>query len=85
LSIFWDRLIPPKPSHPVSLTCILTSPNIYQVFEVAPWRCPKRAICSPHLILLDFITRIIFFKQYKQWISSLWNLPSLLLLPPSFA
>ena len=57
LSIFWARLIPPKPSHPVSLTYILTSTNISQVIEVAPFlyvapNVPSAPLISFSLILL---------------------------------
>jgi hypothetical protein len=50
-----------------------------------PLRCPERATCLDHLILLDFITRIIFCEQYNPWSPSLWNLPRLLILPHSYA
>jgi hypothetical protein len=40
---------------------------------------PMRVTCSAHLILLDLITHIIFFKAQKLWRSSLCSL----LQPPA--
>ena len=39
----------------------------------APLLSPMRVTCHSHLILLDFITRIMFCEEYSPLISSLCN------------
>jgi hypothetical protein len=44
---------------------------------------PKRATCTPHLLLLDIIILNILSEEYKLWSSSLCSFLNLISLHPS--
>ena len=70
LEIHPNIIHPSAPGPPQwSLSLRLPTKTLY-----TPLSSPIRATCPAHLILLDFITRIILGEEYKSFSSSLCNL-----------
>ena len=72
------------PSTPVSSKWSLSLRFLHQN-PVYASTVPIRATCLAHLILLDFITRKIFGKEYRSLSSSLYSFPLSLVSHPSWA